>query len=56
MMFYTEADWGLYKAIAKRVAGIPGWEEHPYIGSLPDYTAQIAAKMPKVDKSYKIAK
>lgn len=56
MMLYIDADWEMYKAVAKRVAGIPGWEKDSYIGSLPDYTSQIEAKMPPVDTSYKIYK
>jgi len=51
MMFYANGDWELYKAAAKREAGIPGWEEHPKFGAIPDYRAQLASVMPPVDDS-----
>jgi len=54
MMFYANADWEMYKAAAKRETGIPGWEEHPKFGAIPDYSSLLAAKMPPVDTSYKI--
>jgi len=35
MAMYAAANWDRYKAIAKRVAQIPGWEEHPDLKDLP---------------------
>jgi 4-hydroxybutyryl-CoA dehydratase / vinylacetyl-CoA-Delta-isomerase len=40
MSMYASADWARYKAIAKRMAGIPGWESHPEIGKLPPWHAE----------------
>jgi len=37
MAMYAYADWNKYKAIVKRIAGIPGWKEHPALKDLPDY-------------------
>jgi 4-hydroxybutyryl-CoA dehydratase/vinylacetyl-CoA-Delta-isomerase len=37
MAIYAAADWSKYKAIAKRMAGIPGWKEHPDLKELPDW-------------------
>ncbi|MBW2050844.1 MAG: hypothetical protein JRG97_03220 [Deltaproteobacteria bacterium] len=54
MMFYANGDWDMYKAAAKRDAGIPGWEKDPKFGAIPDYTSLIASKMPPVDTSYNI--
>ena len=54
MMFYREADWEMYKELAKREAGIPGWEQHPLAGSVKDYTDVLAKIMPPVDNSYKL--
>ena len=54
MMFYANADFDMYKASAKRAAGIPGWEKHPKFSSLQDYSAVAAAKMPPVDTSYNL--
>lgn len=55
MMFYTSADWDMYKAAAKREAGISGWQKHPEVGAIKDYRAIIESKLPPVDKSYKIS-
>ena len=41
MMMYTAADWKRYKAIAKRIAGIPGWKEHPDLKGLPDWPGEF---------------
>ena len=41
MAFYFNADWERYKAAAKRAARIPGWEKHPYFGSLPDFPPEV---------------
>jgi len=35
MAMFAAAKWDRYKAIAKRMAGIPGWEEHPDLKELP---------------------
>ncbi len=37
MALYAYADWERYKAVAKRIAGIPGWEEHPALKDLPEW-------------------
>ncbi len=37
MALYAYADWEKYKAIAKRVVGIPGWEKHPFLKDLPPH-------------------
>jgi 4-hydroxybutyryl-CoA dehydratase/vinylacetyl-CoA-Delta-isomerase len=34
---YATADFERYKAAAKRVCGIPGWEEHPIFKEMPEY-------------------
>jgi len=40
MAMYAAADWERYKAIAKRVAKIPGWKEHTDLKDLPDLPFQ----------------
>ena len=40
MMMYAAPDWDRYKAIAKRIAGIPGWDEHPDLAELPKWPAE----------------
>lgn len=37
MAIHAYADWDKYKAVAKRIAGIPGWKEHPALKDLPDW-------------------
>ncbi len=37
MFLYMGADWERYKAAAKKAVRIPGWEEEPTYGPLPDY-------------------
>ena len=37
MAIYAVADWARYKAIAKRIAGIPGWKDNPALKELPDW-------------------
>jgi 4-hydroxybutyryl-CoA dehydratase/vinylacetyl-CoA-Delta-isomerase len=37
MAIYAGADWQRYTAAAKRIAGIPGWEDHPVFSKLPEY-------------------
>ena len=37
MHVFGGADWKRYKAIAKRIARIPGWKEHPELKNLPDW-------------------
>jgi 4-hydroxybutyryl-CoA dehydratase/vinylacetyl-CoA-Delta-isomerase len=54
MMFYFNADFEMYKASAKRAAGIPGWETHSKFSSMRDYSAIAAAEMPPIDTSYKL--
>lgn len=53
-MFYFDADWDLYKARAKRASGIPGWKEHPLVGTARDLSALAEPKMPPVDTSYNL--
>ncbi|MBW1887549.1 MAG: hypothetical protein JRI52_04260 [Deltaproteobacteria bacterium] len=55
MMFFREADWEMYKAFAKREAGISGWEEHPTVGVMKDYSDILKEKMPPLDPSYKVS-
>jgi len=38
---YASADWERYKAAAKRVAHIPGWEKHPLFKDFPDYPPRL---------------
>jgi 4-hydroxybutyryl-CoA dehydratase/vinylacetyl-CoA-Delta-isomerase len=52
MFLYFGADWGKYKAAAKRVAHIEGWQKDPTYGPLPHPEAAI--KLPPVDKSYEL--
>jgi len=40
MAMYAAAPWEKYKAIAKRIAQIPGWKEHPDMKELPDWPSQ----------------
>ena len=40
MAMYAAADWEKYKAVAKRIARIPGWKEHPALQELPDWPTQ----------------
>jgi 4-hydroxybutyryl-CoA dehydratase/vinylacetyl-CoA-Delta-isomerase len=54
MMFYYNADFEMYKAAAKRSAGIPGWEEHPMFENARDFSGLLAEKMPPVDTSYNV--
>lgn len=44
MALYAYGDWPRYKALAKRLAGIPGWKEHPALKDLPDYPAKWVIK------------
>ena len=54
-IFISEgADWGKYKAAAKRTAGIPGWQDEATYGSLPDYPSCLSAVLPPADQSYAI--
>ncbi len=48
------ADWDKYKAAAKRVSEIPGWEGDATYGSLPDYPSCVASNLPPADPSYKL--
>ena len=52
MFLYHGADWGKYKAAAKRVAHIDGWQKDPVYGHLP--LPETAVKLPPVDKTYKL--
>src|SRR4030042_2075228 len=54
MFLYMGANWGKYKAAAKKAAGIPGWEEETIYGSLPDYPSCISSKLQATDDSYKV--
>ena len=40
MMIYASGDWDRLKAIAKRIAGIPGWKDHPDLKELPDWPSE----------------
>jgi len=40
MAIFAAADWAKYKAIAKRIAGIPGWKDHSDLKELPDWPAE----------------
>jgi aromatic ring hydroxylase len=52
MAVYSGAQWGKYKAAAKRAAKIPGWREDPTYGRLPDYPSCVASNLPPKDESY----
>ncbi|MBN2034472.1 MAG: hypothetical protein JW836_14455 [Deltaproteobacteria bacterium] len=54
MFVYAGADWGKFKAAAKRAARIPGWEKDPIYGSLPNYPSCISSKMKPLEKGYKL--
>jgi 4-hydroxybutyryl-CoA dehydratase/vinylacetyl-CoA-Delta-isomerase len=54
MFVFAGAEWAKYKAAAKRTARIPGWEEDPIYGPLPDYPSCVASKMQPADKSYRL--
>jgi 4-hydroxybutyryl-CoA dehydratase/vinylacetyl-CoA-Delta-isomerase len=45
MAIYASADWEKYKAIAKRIAQIPGWEKHAFTKDLPPWPAQWVTKI-----------
>jgi len=40
MALYAYGDWERYKALAKRLAGIPGWEEHPVVKGFGQYPSK----------------
>ncbi|MDD5287512.1 MAG: 4-hydroxyphenylacetate 3-hydroxylase N-terminal domain-containing protein [Dehalococcoidales bacterium] len=52
MMFYASANWDFYKAAAKRLASIPGWETNAVVKKQKDYADIIKAKMPPLDTNY----
>jgi hypothetical protein len=54
MMFYANADFGMYKTSAMRAANIPGWEKDVTQAKLKDFRDLAAAKMPPLDTKYKI--
>jgi 4-hydroxybutyryl-CoA dehydratase/vinylacetyl-CoA-Delta-isomerase len=54
IFLYAGAAWGKYKSAAKRAAGIPGWEEDPTYGPLPDYPSCVASKLEPADLSYEL--
>ena len=56
MMFFREADWDMYKAIAKKRINISGWEKHPVTAAMKDFASVLEAKMPPVDTSYNLPK
>ncbi len=39
---------------AKRAARIPGWEEHPELKDMRDFSSVLEEKMPPVDTSYNL--
>jgi hypothetical protein len=53
-MFYANADWDFYKAVAKRSANIPGWESEPHQAEMKSFGHVLADKMPPMDEDYKI--
>ena len=54
MFVNAGAEWGRYKAAAKRAARIPGWEDDSTFGRLPDYPSCVSSKMQPADMSYKL--
>ena len=54
MFLYASADWDKYKAAAKRIANIDGWQSNSTYGSLPNQKTHVASKMPPIDASYKL--
>ncbi|MCK4722219.1 MAG: hypothetical protein KAT75_02890, partial [Dehalococcoidia bacterium] len=40
MSMYAAADWERYKAVAKRICSIPGWEKHPAMKDLTEWPAK----------------
>ncbi len=56
MMFYANADWNFYKAVAKRSANIGGWESEPHQAELKSFEHLAAERMPPMDTSYSVAK
>jgi len=54
MFLYFSADWKRFKAAAKRMANIEGWEGDPTYGFIYDPREVIEKKMPPVDTSYKL--
>ena len=41
MALYASGDWKRYKAAAQRLAGIPGWEEHPVFKDMLEHPPRI---------------
>ena len=54
MFVYAGAEWGKYKSAAKRAARIPGWQDDPTYGQLPDYPSCVSSKLQSADMSYKL--
>jgi hypothetical protein len=54
MFLYSGADWNRYKAAAKRVAHIDGWQSDPIYGSLPEQEKEVYPKLPPIDPKYKL--
>jgi hypothetical protein len=54
MMFYANADFGMYKTSVMRAANILGWEKDAAQTKLRDLRELVAAKMPPLDTKYKI--
>jgi 4-hydroxybutyryl-CoA dehydratase/vinylacetyl-CoA-Delta-isomerase len=54
MFVYSGADWGKYKSAAKRAVSIPGWQEDPVYGALPDYPGCVAANLQRPDELYRL--
>lgn len=46
---FSSADWERYRAAAKRAARIPGWEKHPYIGTLPEFPNVLTKDFPPAE-------
>jgi hypothetical protein len=54
MMFYSSADFDMYKARVKRAAETPGWQEHPDLKDACDFSVILAEKMLPADTSYNV--
>ena len=54
IFIHRSADWEKYKAAAKRLTNIPGWEKDPLYGSLPDYPTCVQSEFPPIDTKYKL--
>ena len=51
MFLYNSADWGKFKAAAKRMAHVDGWQDDPFYGPVPGHED---VSMPPIDASYRM--